>query len=218
MYDYFLQEQGENKLATLRILQMVLYSSRPVSVVEVAEILGVDALYSEKAVFKSDLCPKPPTQAVLNRCIGFVSRSLFDGQLSNMSVMYPFLTIMVPGKDLILAHNSVEDYLVALPTVDGWFSFEEKLSHSIIAKTCLTYFTTIFSRREFDTEDEKKYPFARYSGIHWPYRVGKAEEAFTDADMMSMKAIFHEPLFSAWFTISETGAWTQLLRHSTMYH
>jgi ankyrin repeat protein len=113
------------------------------------------------------------------------------------------------GKGLILAHNSVKDYLVALPTVDGWFSFEEKLSHSIIAKTCLTYFTTIFSEREFDTEDEKKYPFARYSVRHWPYHVRKAEEAFTDADMMSMKAIFYEPLFSAWFTISEKGAWTR---------
>ena len=52
MYDYFLQEQGENKLATLRILQMVLYSSRQVSPEEVAEILGVNALHSEKPVFK----------------------------------------------------------------------------------------------------------------------------------------------------------------------
>jgi hypothetical protein len=75
MYDYFLQKQGENKLATLRILQMVLYWPRPVSAVEAAEILGVDALDSEKPVFKPDLCPKSPTQAVLNRCIGFVSCS-----------------------------------------------------------------------------------------------------------------------------------------------
>jgi hypothetical protein len=79
MYDYFLQEQGENKLATLRILQMVLYSSRPISAAEVAEILGVDALHSEKPVFKPDLCPKSPMQAVLNRCIGFVSCSSFNG-------------------------------------------------------------------------------------------------------------------------------------------
>jgi hypothetical protein len=79
MYDYFLQEQGEKKLATLRILQMVLYSPRRVSAVEVAEILGVDALYSEKPVFKPDLRPKSPTQAVLNRCIGFVSSSLSNG-------------------------------------------------------------------------------------------------------------------------------------------
>jgi hypothetical protein len=79
MYDHFLQEQGEDKLATLRILQMVLYSPRRVSAVEVAEILGVDALYSERPVFKPDLRPKPPTQAVLNRCIGFVSCSSSNG-------------------------------------------------------------------------------------------------------------------------------------------
>jgi hypothetical protein len=79
MYDYFLQEQGENKLATLRILQMVLYSCGQVSAVEVAEMLGVDALNLEKPVFKPDLRPKSPMQAILNRCIGFVSRSLHDG-------------------------------------------------------------------------------------------------------------------------------------------
>ena len=75
MYDHFLQRQGKNKLATLRILQMVLYSSGRVSAVEVAEILGVHDLNSEQPVFESDLCPKSPTQAVLNRCIGFVSCS-----------------------------------------------------------------------------------------------------------------------------------------------
>ena len=79
MYDYFLQEQGKNKLATLRILQMVLYSCERVSAVKAAKILEVDHLNSEKPVFKSDLCPKSPTQAVLNRCIGFVSHSLSDG-------------------------------------------------------------------------------------------------------------------------------------------
>jgi hypothetical protein len=127
--------------------------------------------------------------------------------------MYSFLTIII---DLILAHNSVKDYLVALHTVDGWFSFEEKLSHSIIAKTCLTYLTTIFSRREFDTEDEKQYPFARYSGRHWSYHVRKAEEAFTDADMMSMKAVFHEPSFSAWVTILERDRFSQMRENGTV--
>jgi ankyrin repeat protein len=110
------------------------------------------------------------------------------------------------AKDLILAHNSVKDYLVALPIVDTWFSFEEKLSHAIIAKTCLaylTYLTTIFSRTEFRTEDEERYPFARYSARKWPYYLNKAHEAFTDADMMSMKSIFHKSSFSAWLTISE---------------
>ena len=75
MYDYFLQEQGKNKLATLRILQMILYSPRRVRAVEAAEILGVDALYSERPVFEPDLRPISPTQAVLNKCIGFVSSS-----------------------------------------------------------------------------------------------------------------------------------------------
>ena len=79
MYDHFLRRQGKNKLATLRILQMVLYSSGRVSAIEMAEILGVDDLNSKKPVFESDLCPKPPMQAVLNRCIGFVSRSWNDG-------------------------------------------------------------------------------------------------------------------------------------------
>ena len=49
----------------------------------------------------------------------------------------------------------------------------------------------------------RRYLFALYSAQKWPYHLSKADEAFTDADMMSMTSIFHKSSFSVWLTISE---------------
>ena len=76
-------------------------------------------------------------------------------------------------------------------------------AHAITVKTWLTYLATIFLRTEFRTEDEERHLFAVYSAQKLPYHLSKADEAFTDADMMSMKSIFHKSSFSVWLTISE---------------
>src|ERR1700728_3533102 len=80
-----------------------------------------------------------------------------------------------------LSHMSVKDYLLSQHHlgVTG-FGFNEKLSHSLIAKTCLAYLLQFENLDMLNRNTIGKYPLAQYAAEYWIMHVHCGIEEGTD--------------------------------------
>src|SRR6202035_3729087 len=96
-----------------------------------------------------------------------------------------------------LSHMSVKDYLLSQHHVGATgFSINAKLSHSLIAKTCLAY---LLQLENSDMHYEKiidKYPLALYAAEYWVMHVRYGVEEGTDVQQEKLITT----LFQSWHT------------------
>src|SRR5277367_2772316 len=71
-----------------------------------------------------------------------------------------------------LSHMSVKDYLLSRHRVAAaGFGIDEKLSHSVIAQTCLAYLLQFDNFDTLNPNTIKNYPLARYAAEYWIMHV-----------------------------------------------
>src|ERR1700728_885952 len=80
-----------------------------------------------------------------------------------------------------LSHMSVKDYLLSHHCVGATgFGINEKLSHSLITKTCLAYLLQFENPDMLNWDTIGKYPLARYAAQYWLMHVRYGVEDGTD--------------------------------------
>jgi hypothetical protein len=102
-----------------------------------------------------------------------------------------------------LSHMSVKDYLISRHQVAATgFSINEKLSHSLIAKTCLAYLLQFESLDMLDLYPVYKYPLAEYAAEYWVRHVQYGVEEGTDVQqdklIMTLFQPWHTAPFISW--------------------
>src|SRR5277367_4837579 len=73
-----------------------------------------------------------------------------------------------------LYHMSVKDYLLSRHLGATGFGIDEKLSHSVIAQTCLAYllqFDNLDTLNPNTSNPSENYPLARYAAEYWIMHV-----------------------------------------------
>src|ERR1700728_2724705 len=81
-----------------------------------------------------------------------------------------------------LSHMSVKDYLLSQRHVRATgFGFTEKLSHSLIAKTCLAYLLQFENLDMLNLDAIDEYPLAKYAAEYWVKHVRYGVKDGTDA-------------------------------------
>src|ERR1700728_1061047 len=102
-----------------------------------------------------------------------------------------------------LSHMSVKDYLLSQHHlgVTG-FGFNEKLSHSLIAKTCLAYLLQFENLEMLELYTIGKYPLAQYAAEYWVEHVHDGVKEGVDAQqdklIMTLFQPWHTAPFISW--------------------
>src|ERR1700730_14487787 len=109
-----------------------------------------------------------------------------------------------------LSHMSVKDYLLSQHhlAVTG-FDLNEKLSHSLIAKTCLAYLLQFETLDMLNRNTIGKYPLAQYAAEYWVMHVHCGAEDGTDIQqeklIVTLFRPWHTAPFISWVTMRDLG-------------
>src|ERR1700728_253791 len=128
---------------------------------------------------------------------------------------------------ITLSHMSVKDYLLSQHHVGGTgFGLNEKLSHSLIAKTCLAYLLQFENLDMLNWDTIGQYPLARYAAKYWVMHVRYGVEDGTDVQqeklIMTLFQPWHTAPFISWVKIHDIDdPWSYVQKYdfpSTLYY
>src|ERR1700733_3030450 len=99
-----------------------------------------------------------------------------------------------------LSHMSVKDYLLSQHHVgETGFGINEKLSHSLIAKTCLAYLLQFENPDMLNLDAIDKYPLAKYAAFYWVIKaVVDSSDVQQEKLIMALFQPWHTPPFISW--------------------
>ncbi|KAH0425414.1 hypothetical protein CcaCcLH18_10962 [Colletotrichum camelliae] len=147
-YDRILTHVPPNhKTRTLRLLQFLVHSRRPLTLQQTAEMLAV----RDDSFDPINIMPCP--REVVKLCPGFLTvhvepPSLFSDDEENIET-----------EELHLAHFSVKEYL--LKCQDG---FQSLKANAMITNVCLNYLDTVLKLNPDNVRGAVRYPFSAYAG------------------------------------------------------
>ena len=169
-YDRILGKiKEEHQDAALRILQWLAYAARPLRLVEIAEVIAVDA--SEKPSFDAEkrlqnpwdvmaICPDLLTTVILEPLSRWTDE---DGDVVEVR----------------FAHLSVKEYLESSRIQKGdakFYSLREVQANIAIAETCIIYLLQFDQPVLSSREDFKEFPLVDYAAEFWPKHARASED------------------------------------------
>lgn len=166
------------KVEALHVLQWLVYAMRPLTLVEVAELVAFDVEHEPRFDPTNRFAD---IEEVLDLCSSLTLCTMSDGagnadsyQHNNSSILnskgrVPFVR---------LAHFSVKEYLTSNRIGQGpaaYFSVDEELSHLRLAETCLSCLLLYEDDPPIGTKAfSTKFPIAKYAAEHWLSHFKKA--------------------------------------------
>jgi hypothetical protein len=181
-----------HKLKAIKILQLLVFSERPLHVNEVVDAIAVDT--NRKPQF-DEKRRMPIPQDVARYCKSLVTVSSSDTGSTSKEKNYADNLV------LQLAHFSVKQYLIS-NRVHQTFSevFQEAIARACIATTCTAYLLHLDRKRG---EIQKFFPFAKYCARYWlehaAARKGKEDEAHT----LIMELFGRKEAFVTWLQLNK---------------
>ncbi|KFY32241.1 hypothetical protein V493_00374, partial [Pseudogymnoascus sp. VKM F-4281 (FW-2241)] len=166
----------EDSEYAMRILQWLAFSSRPLSVEELAEVVAIN-VDRETAFDRNEVLEDP--MEVLDICTSLVSVVMLQvpsfGERNRR-----MLTI---SRTVTLAHYSVQEYLISGRICQGRaarYSIQPAACHGYIAKGSIGYLLQyekgLFDRFESARSLQQVYTLAHYSAEHWITHTRNGEE------------------------------------------
>ncbi|KFY91992.1 hypothetical protein V498_05197 [Pseudogymnoascus sp. VKM F-4517 (FW-2822)] len=166
----------EDSEYAMRILQWLAFSSRPLSVEEVAEVVAIN-VKRETAFDRNEVLENP--MEVLDICTGLISVVMAEVP----SIDERSRRSLTTSWTVTLAHYSVQEYLISGRICQGraaQYSMRPTACHSYIAKGCIGYLLQFekgsFDRFESAGSIHQVYKLAQYSAEHWITHTRDGEE------------------------------------------
>src|ERR1700728_4463754 len=101
-----------------------------------------------------------------------------------------------------LSHMSVKDYLLSRHRVAATgFGIDEKLSHSLIAQTCLAYLLQFDNPDILNRNTINNYPLALYAAKYWIMHVQSGVDEWAEPQQKLVMTLFqldHTAPFITW--------------------
>jgi ankyrin repeat protein len=199
-YDRILIEIDEDdSMYAFRILQWLAFSTRPLTVEEVAEAAAVDA--ERDPAFERDEVLEDPLEA-LNICSSLVTMTVNSKDAR-----------MNPGQRVLaLAHYSVQEYLLSeriRQSKARQYSMQATLSHGTIAKGCLEY---LLQLQQPDTSPKhilQNFALANYSANSWMDHAQRSGQRTDEIDQIAINLLSVEnPSYMIWVRLfSRDSTW-----------
>lgn len=153
----------ENAIYAVRILQWLAFSSRPLYVEEVAEVVALD--HQRRPVLNKEEILEDPLDA-----LSICSSLLTIRTSSDWDFLQRGESAAGSGRVISLAHYSVKEYLISERIRQGparSYGLQERSSNVIIAKCCIGYLLQFTDTESFCRETVTAHKLARYSAEHW---------------------------------------------------
>ncbi|KAH7385298.1 hypothetical protein DE146DRAFT_666750, partial [Phaeosphaeria sp. MPI-PUGE-AT-0046c] len=173
----------------MRILQWLIFSARPLSVEEVAEVVAIDA--ARDPAFDRDEVLIDPLEA-LDICSSLVTvtTNKIEGSSS------------APQRIIALAHYSVQEYLVSERIKQGQakqFSMQHFDCHNVILKGSLMYLLQF--QRPLSTQVIGASALARYASEFWSSHLRKTRDE-TEGSLLAMNLMSADnPAYLNWIRL-----------------
>jgi len=151
---------------TLKILQCLAYSQRPLRLEEVAELVTVD-VEGDPRFDPERRLPEPLDVMTICSSLVTITKAREKGRRSK-----PFEI-----EEVRLAHFSVKEYLVSERIQVGpakRYSIRDIHANVSIAEICLAYLLQFDNLNSLSSQNIKRFPLARYAAQHWTQHAQKA--------------------------------------------
>ncbi|PQK10157.1 hypothetical protein BB8028_0002g04810 [Beauveria bassiana] len=152
----------EHKSRAVRLLQLLVYSERPLRLDEAVDALAVEPT-SEARFDPANRMPMP--QEIVQYCAGLVSLTV---RCSKSKLRY--------ATEIALAHFSVKEYLLSdrlKPSMGE--QLNKRTATAALVELCVSYLLSLESPVLPDRVGEL-YPFARYSAQYWSHYASVVEK------------------------------------------
>ncbi|KAL8935840.1 MAG: hypothetical protein Q9216_005232 [Gyalolechia sp. 2 TL-2023] len=221
------------KRETLHILQWLVYSKRPLTIEEVAELVAFDIDGEQKFDAANrladveevlDLCPSLILCTMPDGVNGEQSDQAVDGDSIDQDTGGMITASKRKLPIIRIAHFTVKEYLISDHIRQGpaaFFSISEDISHLRIAETCLSclllYEKDSFVDREtFATQ----FPVAEYSACYWLSHFKEARRVVNEShNKYAAKLFLNERKFNNWKALCDLHPRFQLRgQGSSLYY
>lgn len=166
-------------------MQWLTFSVRPLSIEEVAEVVGIDP--QRRPIVDKDEVLEDPTD-VLTICSSLVTISVADGVEASRNKPKN------PAGVINLAHYSVKEYLISERIRQGpeqKYSLRENNCSTILANCCIGYLLQFQNTESFCLETIRNHKLARYSAEFWTThaRLCTSQEDMTQKLIMELLSL-----------------------------
>lgn len=187
----------------LKILQWLVYSIRPMKLVEIAEIIIVDV--NENPRFDAERrFPQP--RDIIMICSGLVTTATTTATATENS------SSANTSIGVKLAHFSVKEYLVSNRIQHGpakKYSIQELYANARIAETCLAYLLHFDKSDSLTSQGLDEFPLAQYAAKHWTYHARISETETSMYPLLSMALFLDKKhAFLNWGCLYDVEGWS----------
>lgn len=189
----------DQSIYALRLLRWLAFSSRPLSLEEVSEVVAIDP--ESRHVLDKDEVLEDPLDA-LNICASLLTLQdeVETGYESDDE------TEELKGNGIItFAHYSVKEYLTSERIQKGAasiFSLQESTSNITLANSCIRYLLQFQDAESFCKETVKAHKLARYSAEFWIRHARSSEDTTTHALIMELFSS-HDGAYLHWIRMHD---------------
>ena len=179
-YDRILCAIDENDSEyAVRILRWLAFSTRPLLVEEISEVVAIDP--ERDPAFDRQEALEDPLD-VLNICSSLVTIAPLEQSFLQMK-----RGSVSTRKVVLLAHYSVKEYLISARCRQDLYRMQNPACNEFIAKCCLKYLLQFQSSASFTDESIEESKLARYSAEFWATHVREASHKAEALNRLAMK-------------------------------
>ena len=180
----------ENSEYAMRVLQWLTFSTRPLSLKEIAEVVAIDV--ARDPAFDRDEILEDPLDA-LYICSSLVTITTNNSAGSGRS----------DQQIIALAHYSVQEYLVSSRIQQGQakqFSMQEAECHNAIARSSLKYLTQF--QQPLSNRALEAFALAKYAAKFWSSHLLKTGDDMEELSRLATELLsIGKPAYHTWIQL-----------------
>ncbi|KAA6412672.1 MAG: hypothetical protein FRX48_03664 [Lasallia pustulata] len=185
----------EDSHDAIKILQWLTYSSRPLRIEELAEIVAVNINGSPWFDHTARFPAKEDVLAICSSLVAVEDVRIEDNDLGRDKYLLREQygsTLVNPIQIVRLAHFSVKEYLVSKRIRDqaaatARYAIQEIQANQFIAAACLAYLLQFNQHDSLTSQTLEDFPLARYAAMYWLRHTRKVDKDLGPTEMLSQE-------------------------------
>ncbi len=151
-----------------KILQWLVYSTRPMAIEEIAEVVAIDTEGDCRLDLENRLREPHDILAICSSLVTTTTSTVTEGHERSREI-----------EELKLAHFSVKEYLISdrmRNTKASRYSLTDYPAHDYIARTCLVYLLHFDEPTSLTLDNIHEFPLVEYAARYWTQHVKEVEK------------------------------------------
>ncbi|SLM40588.1 P-loop containing nucleoside triphosphate hydrolase, partial [Lasallia pustulata] len=202
----------EDSHDAIKILQWLTYSSRPLRIEELAEIVAVNINGSPWFDHTARFPDQEDILAICSSLVAVEDVSIKEDDTEDDKFLLQEQygsTLVNPIQVVRLAHFSVKEYLVSKRIRDqaaatARYAIQEIQANQSIAAACLAYLLQFNQHDSLTSQTLEDFPLARYAAEYWLQHTREVDKDLGPIEMLSQEfCLVHREAFINWYRLDD---------------